>query len=226
VQLNDDTDATGAITIDGAPVTATTVQGQDARLTFSATAGQRVFLQVTNVTNPSATVSLLKPDGTTQATRTINNSPAGQLFYIDTQTLASAGTYTLWIQHSSGNFGSETLQLNSVPADYSATLTVNGGSVQAPATGNNAIGQNAALTFSATSGQSLKINLSNSTYTPSSGCWLTLQNPSGGTLIFNYCGIGSSTPLSATAGSAGTYTIIIDPQGVNTGSISISVTSP
>lgn len=226
ITLNDDTDATGAVSIDGPPVTTTTIIGQDARLSFSATAGQRLVLQVTNVSNPGAFVNLLRPDGTTQANLTIQSSPAGQTFFIDTQTLASAGTYTLWIQHSGANFGSETLQLSSVPPDYTGTLTINGGAVPVPATGSNAIGQNASITFSAAAGQSLKINLSNSTYSPYYACQLTLKNPSGGTVTSGYCGNGAATPISTTAPSTGTYTIVIDPQGTSTGSLSISVTSP
>lgn len=169
---------------------------------------------------------MLRPDGTTQANLTIQSSPAGQTFFIDTQTLASAGTYTLWIQHSGANFGSETLQLSSVPPDYTGTLTINGGAVPVPATGSNAIGQNASITFSAAAGQSLKINLSNSTYSPYYACQLTLKNPSGGTVTSGYCGNGAATPISTTAPSTGTYTIVIDPQGTSTGSLSISVTSP
>jgi YD repeat-containing protein len=222
VLLNDDSDVTGAITVDGPPVTATTTTGQDARYTFSATAGQRVVLQVTSVTNPAATVNLLKPDGSTQASLSIT---PGQTYFMDTQTLSAAGTYTLWVKHTLSYAGSETLQLNSVPADFTGTLTINGGGLRVPDTGNTALGQNATLTFSATAGQSLKINFSNSTYTQY-GCYLALKNPSGGFVTANYCGSGATSPISATAATAGTYTILVDPQTTSTGTVTISVTSP
>lgn len=229
VQLNDDTPLTGTIAIDGAalrvPASGNTSIGQDAQYTFSATAGQRVALQATSVTNPLATVVLLKPDGTTQTSVTINNSPAGQTFFMDTQTLVTAGTYSLLVRHVWTNAGSETLQLISVPADDAGTLTINGAAVRIPATGSTALGQNANRTFSATAGQSLKINLSNTTF-PQNTCLLTLTNPSGSTVTSGSCGINGNTIISATAATAGTYTISIDPQGTSTGSVNISVTSP
>jgi YD repeat-containing protein len=227
LQLNDDTDVTGSISVDGSPVTATTALGQDARYTFNGTTGQRVFLQVSGVTNHAAIVYLLKPNGSSLASIVVNNNTPGQVFLIDTQTLPTDGTYTLLVQHSGQYFGSETLQLNSVPADFTGSLTVNGGAIQVPDTGNTAVGQNASVTFTAAAGQSLKINISSSTYTPASACQLTLKNPSGG-VVFNgfNCGNGAGTPISVTAGAAGTYTLLVDPQGANTGSVSISVTSP
>src|SRR5204862_3730410 len=86
--------------IDGSAVTSTTtVGGQDARLSFSATAGQRIVVYATSVTNPIATLYVVKPDGTIQAWVGINNNPAGQTFFIDTQTLATTGTYQLWVKH-------------------------------------------------------------------------------------------------------------------------------
>src|SRR5205807_7646897 len=55
VTLNNDADVTGTIAIDGPAVTATTtVSGQDARLTFSAIAGQRIVVQASDVSVPSA----------------------------------------------------------------------------------------------------------------------------------------------------------------------------
>jgi hypothetical protein len=174
------------ITMDGpavrVPASGNTALGQNANLTFTATAGQRIVAQVTNVTNPSATVLLLKPDGTTQATLAISNSPAGQLFFMDTQTLATAGTYTLLVRHNGINVGNETLQLSSVPADFTAPITIGGGAVRVPASGNNALGQNASLTFSASSGQKISINITNATYTPYTSCYVTLINSQGSTL--------------------------------------------
>jgi YD repeat-containing protein len=224
LSLNNDSDVTGTIAIDGAAVTAsTTVLGQDARLTFSGTAGQRIVLQVTNVSNPSANVALVKPDGTTQTSIGINNS-AGQTFFMDTQALATTGTYTLWVQHNGTNVGSETLQLNSVPADFTGTITIGGAAVQVPTTGNTAIGQNASLTFSATAGQQINIGVNNGTYTPYYACLLTLRDPSSNYVTSGYCGSGASAFVGAvTLATAGTYTIFIDPQGTATGNVNVQI---
>jgi hypothetical protein len=225
VTLNNDADVTGTISIDGAPVTATTtVPGQDARLSFSAPAGQRITLQVSNVSIPQAVMQLLKPDGTLQAYISINNT-AGQVFYIDLQILATAGTYTLWTQHQGGSWGSATFQVNSVPADFTASITINGPAVRIPATGNNALGQNANLTFSATAGQQVTLNISNDTYTPNTGCLLTVKDPSGSAITSRYCGIGMPTTIGPfTTSTTGTYSIYVDPQYAAVGTITIGLT--
>src|SRR5260370_41494290 len=136
----------------------TTGTGQDARLTLSATAGKSVVLSVTNVTNPDALVYLLTPGGTNLGVIGIG---AGNTSFMDTRTLATTGTYTLWIQHSSGNVGSETLQLSSVPTDVTGTITIDGPSVTITTT---AAGQKANLTFSGTAGQKIVLNLTGGTY--------------------------------------------------------------
>jgi len=221
VTLNNDADATGTISIDGPSVTATTtVPGEDARLTFSAPAGQRIVVQVSNISIHQAEVNLLKPDGTVQAYVVINDFTSGQVFYIDLQALATAGTYTLWLQHLDGTFGSATLQLSSVPADFTATITVNGPAVRFPAAGNNALGQNANLTFSATAGQQITLDISNDTYTPNTGCLLTVRDPSGAAITSNYCGTGMPTTIGPfTASTTGTYSIYVDPQYAAVGAI-------
>ena len=220
LQLYDDTDVTGPIVIDGATVTNTTGVGQDARLTFSGTAAQRVFLQITGVTNPAATVLLLKPDGTTLSNVNISNSPAGHLFFIDTQTLPTSGTYTVWVRHSGTNIGSETLQLNSVPADYTASLT-SGVPTQVPSAGTLAMGQNARLTFNGTSGSDLNIQFTNSTMGSAN---ITVLNPDGSTLTTYSSSSSTFTVPTVLLPATGLYTIVVDPAGVSSGSFSITET--
>src|SRR5206468_3841113 len=185
MSINNDSDVTGTISIDGSAVTsATTVGGQDVRLSFSGTAAQRIVVYATSVTNPGATLNLVKPDGTTQAALAINNNPAGQTFFIDTQTLATTGTYQLWVKHTGTNVGSETLQIASVPADFTSTITVpaagqTGPAVRVPTSGNLAVGQNGILTFSGTTGQRLSFNvLSPAIGTTVSSCAIRVYNPS------------------------------------------------
>src|SRR5207302_532964 len=164
VGLVDASDIMGTITIDGPAMTATTsVTGQRAGLRFSATAFQRVFLRVTNVSMATGAVQLQTPDGNMQTSISINNN-AGYVFYIDTQTLPTTGTYTLWVAGSS-SVGSATLQLTSVPPDFMAPITIGGPTVRVPSSGNTVMGQNAVLTFTAsTGGQKVSLGLSNDTY--------------------------------------------------------------
>jgi YD repeat-containing protein len=222
-------DMTDTITIDGAPVTATiSAVGQDARLSFSATAGQRIVVYATNVTYANSTVGLMKPDGTQQNYLQITNSPAGLTFFLDTQTLATTGTYQLFMRHVSNLTGSATFQIASVPADFSGSVTIGGASIRVPATGNTAPGQNANITFSATNGQSVTVNVTNPTFGASAtDCNLTVFTPNGFQATFNQtCGVGSNPTVGFTANQTGTYKILIDPQGPVTGSVTISVVSP
>jgi len=219
-------DVTGTIAIDGAPVTVTTTTPfQDARLSFTATAGQRIVAYVTNITNQYAFLYLLKSDGTTQAgiSFSANSGPA----FMDAQTLSVTGTYQLWIQHSQANVGSETVQLSSVPADVTGTITIDGPSV---AVNTTAAGQNAKLTFSGTAGQRVLMNLSAGTYPTTNnggyyGCYLTLYGPSGNYLVSGTCGGATGFIDVATLSTTGTYTILIDPQGAVTGGVTVQLKS-
>jgi hypothetical protein len=217
VQLNNDPDLTGTMSPSGSPVTITTlVPGQDARLTFTGTAGQRVSLTATNVTNPTATVNLVKPDGTNQAL--IGANPGCNPCFMDTQALATTGTYTIWVQHYITYVGAETLQLYNV-VDTTGTVTVGGGAtivtISTP-------GQNAQLTFSGTSGQQVTVHITNNSI-PSTT--VKLLNPSGGTLTSSG-GSGSFNLATQTLSATGTYTITVDPTGASAGSLSVNVTNP
>jgi IPT/TIG domain len=230
-------DVTGTIAIDGSAVTATTTAaGQDARLSFTATAGQRIVVYVTNVTNPAASVVVLEPDGTSLETfscypwicASVNiQGPPGQTFYMDTMTLATTGTYQLWMRHVAGSFGSATFQIASVPVDFAGTVTIGGAAIRVPATGNTAVGQNATVSFNATAGEQVTINVTNPTFgTYYGSCNLLLAYPSGYTEIYS-CGVGSPATIGPVSwATAGTYTISIDPQGMATGSVTISVVTP
>jgi len=222
VQLYDATDVTGTISIDGSPVTATTtVMGQDARLTFSATAGQRIALRVTGVTSTFAGVALLRPDGTQQNLIRVSNNPPGQTSFMDTQTLGTTGTYTIWLQHTTTSTGSATFQLNSVPLDYSTSLTL-GTPAQVPGSGNLSIGQNANLSFNGTVGYDASIQFSSNTLASVN---VTLRKPDGTTLTTLTSASGTSFGLPMVMlPTTGVYTIAVDPVGPASGSLSVLVT--
>ena len=216
-------DIVGTITVGGPPVIVTTTNpGQDVRLDFTQTASQHVVIYATNVSNPGATVTLVTLSGLTVASMPISNSPSGQAFYVGAS-LSPGQVYQLWVQHSGANVGSETLQI--IP-DFAATIGMpaagtTSSTVQVPTTGNLVLGQNASLTFSATAGQMVSFNLSNSTF---SGCDLYLFDPNGNQLLWaspgGYgCGYVNTTTLDLN----GTYTFYLVPTGQTMGSISFSM---
>ena len=219
--MNGDPDITGTITPGGSAVTVTTtVPGQDARLTFTGTANQRVSLLATNVTY-SAYVNLVKPNGSTQTTMLIASGCTAPACFMDTQVLATAGTYTLWVQHTGTGFGSATLQMYNVPADAAGTVTIGGSATNISTT---VPGQNASLTFAGTSSQKISLSLSAGTYT-AGFCNLTLKNPDGTTLTTAYGSCSGSTGYvdTVTLPQTGTYTIFIDPQSNKIGGVSVQV---
>lgn len=112
VTLTPITDVSGTIVPGGSPVTVTTTTpGQNAKLTFTGSANQRVSLAMTNSTYPYvgtfSALSIRKPDGTTLAS-------VGFTFestvYLDVQTLPMAGTYTVVLDPATTAVGSATLE--------------------------------------------------------------------------------------------------------------------
>jgi len=110
VTLYDEVDVTASMTINGAsvPVSLTT-PGQMARLTFDVTSGQQVTVRLTGNTIGFTTVKLLKPNGTEQTSA--SNSLGS--FNLATQTLSTAGTYTVVVDPSLTNTGNITVAVTS-----------------------------------------------------------------------------------------------------------------
>jgi YD repeat-containing protein len=216
IRLYNTPDLSGTIAIDGATVTPTlTVPGQRARYTFSGTAGQWVNLGLTAVTITSSTVSLLKPDGTTLVSTTISTS-GGSLD--PTTTLPTTGTYTIVVDPIGLTTGSMTLTLTS---PVTGTITLDGASVPISLT---KAGRTARYTFSGTAGQWVSLGLTSVTITSST---VTLLKPDGTTLAgpvtIGTTGGGLEPP--STLPTTGTYTIVVDPTGTNTGNMTLKLMS-
>src|SRR5215211_7866418 len=207
-------DVTGTIVAGGATATlSTTVAGQNGRLTFSGTAGQRVAVNV-GPTCCSVRVSLLRPDGTTLVAPTTIGTIGG---FVDAVSLAVAGTYTIVVDPQGTSTGSVTLRLYDVPPDVTGTIVTGGAPVALTTT---VPGQNGRLTFSGTAGQRVSIKLGPTC------CSLrvSLLRPDGTTQV-------APTSIGTTGGFidtttlpvAGTYTIVVDPQGTSTGSATVTL---
>ena len=208
-------DATGTITPGGSPVVATiSAIGQDARLTFNGSAGQRVALGMTNSTIPGLTyVSIVKPDGTNLA------GPVGASSgFIDTVILPVSGVYTILVDPYQTGTGSLTLTLYDVPPDATGSITPGGAPVVATVT---AVGQNVRLTFTGSVGQRVSLGIANSTITPGL-TFVSIVKPDGTNLA------GPVTTTSAfidtkTLPTAGTYTVLVDPNDLGTGSVTLTL---
>jgi hypothetical protein len=165
-------DATGALTVqvydapviptvlttlDGAATTLTTaVPGQNASVSFTAEAGQRVSVLATGSTHSGfAAVYFQLPNGTTvPAGGGFDGSGGGGFF--GPVTLPRAGEWTLWVDPEYARTGSVTLQLYDVPPDVTARVDPGSAAVTVQTV---APGQNASLTFAGRVGQRLSLLL-------------------------------------------------------------------
>jgi YD repeat-containing protein len=220
-QLNNATDILGTIT-PGTPVTiTTTISGQNARYTFSGTAGQQVSLNLSGSTYTgcnAVVVSILKPDNTSLGSTGLCNTATG---FLDSLTLPTTGTYTVFVDPQGTVTGSITVLLNSF-ADVTGTT-----SVGTPLTVTTTTpGQNALYTFSGTSGQQVSLNLSGSTYTGCNAVIVSILKPDNTSLGSTGICNGSTGFLdSLTLPTTGTYTVKVDPSGTTTGSITVLLNS-
>ena len=124
-------------------------------------------------------MSILNPDGSTLVAPAFVGTSGG---FIDIQTLAATGTYTILVDPQGSDTGSITLTLNDVPADFTGTITPGG----APVTVTTTIsGQNASLTFNGTTSQRISLKMTNVAIGTSSCCStrVSILNPDGSTLV-------------------------------------------
>jgi YD repeat-containing protein len=210
-------DVTGTITPGGAAVSiTTTVPGQNARLTFSGTSGQRVSLRISSVSFTGPLIcAILNPNGST-----LRSTGCGSSTFIDTEVLATTGTYTVLVDPFQNSTGSATLTLYDVPADVSSSITINGA---AATVAIGTPGQNGSVTFSGTSGQTVTVVLTSNSFGIVS---ITLRKPDGSSLTARSSGSTNFNLQTQTLPAAGTYTVEVNPNSSNTGSIAVAVTNP
>ncbi|HEV2387694.1 MAG TPA: IPT/TIG domain-containing protein [Candidatus Acidoferrales bacterium] len=228
LEVNFVTDITGTITPSSSGGAATpapniTIPGQAALYTFSATAGQQVSLYQQNVTLPGAcpaSLYILNPDGS----QAYSNTCAGSGFFSGALTLNQTATYTLKLVPNGSGTGSATETMYLVPAPATGSFTLN----QPGATVTTTVpGQSAQLTFSGSANQLMTLSANNNSM---SCITVNVYPPGSQTSLYstnNYDCYGSNFLFpQVTLPSTGTYTVIVTPGTVNTGSVTISGTSP
>jgi YD repeat-containing protein len=209
-------DVVESITPGGPPVTVSTTLGQNARLTFEGTAGQRVSLTIGNVSIGVSKVSIVHPDGWTMVYDYIYNG--GSVRFFDTLTLPMTGTYTIYVDPLQSDTGQMTLTLNDVPPDASGSLTIGG----PPSTLDiTTPGQNGQMTFEGTADQHVSLNITDVTISNSN---VSIFNPDGSYLIYGtYVSFNGILISNLTLPADGTYRIVVDPYGPPTGSMTMTV---
>ena len=200
----------------GDPVTVTVASpGDKARLTFDGVAGQRVSLDISDVTIgtsccSSASLSVLNPDGTTLLAPSGFGTRGG---FVDTRTLSQTGGYRIVVDPSGDSVGSVTLTLFDVPPDAEAPIVPGGSSVSVETT---VPGQDAALTFAGSAGERVALKLTDVTIGSSccSSAKVSIVRPDG-TALLSPTNFGTNGGFidTKTLPLTGTYRIELDPQG-------------
>jgi YD repeat-containing protein len=220
-------DYTTSITAGGSSVTVPqppteTIPGQNARATFTGTAGHRMAVWITNLSASPATVSLLDPSDATLSSSTFGVFGG----FLEPTLLSASGTHTILIDPGGSSTGNATVNLYDVPADGTGTLTINGGGAGVTL----AVGQNASYTFSGTASQQVTVRVSNSnirTPTNTAGTVTVKLVRANGTVLTSTTSMGSTFNLATqTLPATETYTVLIDPTSANSGTLTVAVTNP
>jgi hypothetical protein len=142
--------------------------------------------------------------------------------FIDTRTLPTTGTYTILVDPGDDASGSLTLQLYSVPADVSASITPGGPAVTVTTT---TPGQNAALTFAGTAGQKVSVRGTDGMagQVPTCDVTASLRRPDNSVLAPGTCMETGGFIDVRTLPATGTYTILVDPKSQATGSVTLAL---
>jgi hypothetical protein len=211
-------DFKSSITPDGPAVDVKlTTPGQNAELTFSGTSREQVSLNLTNGTFPSCSpnVSIINPDGTVLFSGTCYGGGG----FVPSQRLPTTGTYKILLTMADPGTGGVTANLYKV-VNITGTAVINGPPVTVNIT---TPGQSAALRFAGTANEKATVHVTNSTIS----CVTTgIVKPNGASL-FSELDCGSSFNLpTQTLPVTGTYTLSLVPQGADTGSLTVKITSP
>src|ERR1043165_7847030 len=219
-------DLSPAIIIGGSPVALNFRAGQNAYMTFSGTAGQRISLGMSSVTigpvgwgSGVGGVTIYNPDGSVLQpafgfTQSGNGTP--------TLVLPASGAYSIFVDPSSSFGGGLTLTLSE---DLATSISIGGSPVVLDL---NRVGQNGYATFSGTAGQRVSLGLTSVTIGPvgwGSGVGgVTINKPDGAVLLspFGFTKSGNGTPTLVLP-VTGTYTIFVDPSGSFTGSVTLTL---
>jgi hypothetical protein len=212
-----DDDQQVPIQIDGPAVAATVGQpGAVARLTFSAAAGQKVFVDVptSGLPDDCGAVKLRGPDGAVLNSGCLIQGSG----FVDASVLPTSGQYTILIDPYGRNTGDSQVRLIE-DHDQQQAITPGGSAVSVDIGQPGAV---ARLTFQGTAGQKVFVDVPWSSL-PSDCGVLSLRGPDGSSLNSGCIINGKGSIDGTTLPASGTYTILVDPEGRNTGQAQIQV---
>nr|SBO97217.1 hypothetical protein BN4615_P6733 [Nonomuraea gerenzanensis] len=223
LQLHEVTHLSASVTLGGpASTLTTTTPGQNGTWSFAGTAGQVVSFNLTDAgftATTGARVSVKKPDGTTLVPATY----CGRNCFLEPVALPVTGTYTVEFDPQDEKVGKLTLRVHAVRDLAPAAVTIGGAALTLTTT---TPGQNGSWTFSGTAGQQVAVTFTGTSFAASTDARVGLLKPDGTALGSSpYCG-RNCTIAATTLPATGTYTIVFNPQGDKTGSLTAKVAVP
>lgn len=205
-------DVTSSVTAGGPATTvATTIPGQNMRVTFPGTAGRGVLVQLTASTI-AGSFRILRADGTT-ILGSSSVTLAGGL--IDSTTLPATETYTVLVDPKTSSVGTVSVKVVDVPADITGTLPLTG--VQ-QVYSTVAPGQNIMLTTNVAAGQRIALSITGPAF---SGSVKILRPDMTQLLSKTFSASGAFVDATAVT-VTGTHSIKIDPSASGFGAVTIT----
>jgi hypothetical protein len=137
---------------------------------------------------------------------------------LDSFRLPRTGTFSVLVDPQGADGGSVTLQAFAVPDDVTGSITPGGPAVTVTTT---APGENATLTFMGAAGQRVALKVSGVTVGTSTCCSLKLSLT--GLVNGQLFGTNGGFVDTKTLPTTGLYTITVDPQGSDVGSVTLQL---
>lgn len=210
-------DVDGTLEANGPEVTATLDHpGARARYRFTGQQGERVFVEVptSTLTNQCSPLELRDAEDRLLSSGCVING-VGE---IDGTLLPVDGTYTVVVDPTGRTTGAATLRLVS-SRDRAATITVGGPPVVATVDRPGAV---TTYRFSASAGTSVSLTATASDLPDQCGV-LELRAPDGSPITSGCVINGAGDIEPTTLPVSGTYTVVVDPSGVATGQVTLTL---
>ncbi|MDG4837064.1 VWD domain-containing protein [Micromonospora sp. WMMD967] len=210
-------DVDGTLQANGPDVTATLDHpGARARYRFTGQQGERVFVEVPTSTLPNQCSPLELRDAEDRLLS--SGCVINGVGEIDGTLLPADGTYTVVVDPTGRTTGAATLRLLS-SRDQAATIAVGGPPVVATVDRPGAV---TTYRFTASAGTSVSLTATASDLPDQCGV-VELRAPDG-TPITSGCVINGAGDISPTVlPTSGTYTVVVDPSGVATGQVTLTL---
>ncbi|HEX6871133.1 MAG TPA: VWD domain-containing protein, partial [Micromonosporaceae bacterium] len=217
VTITSTVDQVATVAADGPPVTLTIpAAGAVARAMFSATAGSRIYLEITGSTLPDqcGVPVVVGPSGSAVDIGCLR----GPTVTLDAITLASTGQYRIEVDPAGAGTGQLTVRLRSTQ-NQAGTIVIGGPPVTAVIDQADGV---AKYSFTATAGQKIFVDVSGSTFPDQ--CGLPELRGVGGYPVGLGCVKGATGFLDGLIlRDTGQYTLVVDPNGTATGQATMRI---